>query len=61
MMMKNMSPDQMVKASQQAQQQMASMSKEDLDKAMEEMNKQGKWSEWAMVIRIHSSYVLLLW
>ena len=42
MMMKNMSPDQMVKASQQAQQQMANMSKEDLDKAMEEMNKQGK-------------------
>ena len=42
MMMKNMSPDQMVKASQQAQQQMSNMSKEDLDKAMEEMNKQGK-------------------
>jgi hypothetical protein len=37
MMMKNMSPDQMLKASQQAQQQMAGMSKEDLQKAMENM------------------------
>jgi hypothetical protein len=38
MMMKNMSPDQMLKASQQAQTQMANMSKEDLEKAMEQMN-----------------------
>ena len=37
MMMKNMSPDQMLKASQQAQQQMAGMSKEDLEKAMDNM------------------------
>ena len=50
MMMKNMSPDQMVKASQQAQQQMASMSKEDLDKAMEEMNKQGKWWWFVFIV-----------
>lgn len=35
MMMKNMSPDQMLKASQQAQSQMANMSEEDLAKAME--------------------------
>jgi len=41
MMMKNMSPDQMVKASQQAQQQMQNMSKEELEKAMEQMNKGG--------------------
>lgn len=37
MMMKNMSPDQMLKASQQAQQQMAGMSKEDLEKAMDNL------------------------
>ena len=37
-MMKNMSPDQMLKASQQAQSQMSNMSKEDLEKAMEQMN-----------------------
>ena len=42
MMMKNMSPDQMLKASQQAQSQMANMSKEDLEKAMEQMNQGGK-------------------
>jgi hypothetical protein len=42
MMMKNMSPDQMMKASQQAQSQMANMSKEDLEKAMEQMNNAGK-------------------
>lgn len=41
MMMKNMSPEQMVKASQQAQQQMQNMSKEELEKAMEQMNKGG--------------------
>lgn len=34
MMMKNMSPDQMLKASQQAQSQMTNMSEEDLEKAM---------------------------
>ncbi|KAL3797510.1 hypothetical protein HJC23_009874 [Cyclotella cryptica] len=37
MMMKNMSPDQMLKASQQAQQQMSSMSKEDMEKAWSQM------------------------
>lgn len=37
MMMKNMSPDQMLKASQQAQTQMANMSNEDLEKAMKQM------------------------
>ena len=37
MMMKNMTPDQMLKASQQAQQQMAGMSKEDLQKAMDNL------------------------
>jgi hypothetical protein len=37
MMMKNMSPDQMLKASQQAQQQMQGMSKEDLEKAMDNL------------------------
>lgn len=42
MMMKNMSPDQMLKASQQAQSQMANMSKEDLERAMEQMNQGGK-------------------
>eukprot|EP00581_Thalassiosira_minuscula_P010600 CAMPEP_0183722122 /NCGR_PEP_ID=MMETSP0737-20130205/14174_1 /TAXON_ID=385413 /ORGANISM="Thalassiosira miniscula, Strain CCMP1093" /LENGTH=431 /DNA_ID=CAMNT_0025952233 /DNA_START=49 /DNA_END=1344 /DNA_ORIENTATION=- len=42
MMMKNMSPDQMLQASQQAQAQMANMSKEDLEKAMEQMNKDAK-------------------
>jgi len=39
MMMKNMSPDQMLKASQQAQSQMGNMSKDDLEKAMNQMNK----------------------
>ena len=34
--------DQMVKASQQAQQQMSSMSTEDIEKAMDELNKQAK-------------------
>lgn len=38
MMMKNMDSDQMLKASQQAQAQMASMSKEDLEKAMDQLN-----------------------
>lgn len=42
MMMKNMSPDQMVKASQQAQAQMGNMSPEELEKAMEQMNQDGK-------------------
>jgi hypothetical protein len=42
MMMKNMSPDQMLKASQQAQQQMNSMSKEDMEKAWGEMEKNMK-------------------
>lgn len=42
MMMKNMSPDQMLKASQQAQSQMGNMSPEDLEKAMEQMNQDGK-------------------
>lgn len=42
MMMKNMSPDQMLKASQQAQAQMANMSKEELEKAMDQMNQGGK-------------------
>lgn len=37
MMMKNMSPDQMLNASQQAQSQMAKMSNEDLEKAMKQM------------------------
>ncbi|KAL7553958.1 hypothetical protein ACHAWF_017320 [Thalassiosira exigua] len=41
MMMKNMSPDQMLNASQQAQSQMATMSKEDLEKAMDQMNQAG--------------------
>ena len=38
MMMKSMSPDQMLKASQQAQQQMAGMSKEEMEKAMNNFN-----------------------
>ena len=38
-MMKNMSPDQMMKMSQQAQQQMAGMSKEEYEKALDAMNK----------------------
>lgn len=38
-MMKNMSPDQMLTMSQQAQQQMANMSPEDYEKAMERMKK----------------------
>lgn len=42
MMMKNMSPEQMMKASQQAQSQMQNMSKEDMEKAFEEMNKNAK-------------------
>mmetsp|Transcript_42381 Transcript_42381/g.90180 ORF Transcript_42381/g.90180 Transcript_42381/m.90180 type:complete len:437 (-) Transcript_42381:968-2278(-) len=42
MMMKNMSPDQMLKASQQAQSQMANMSKEDLEKAMNQMKQDEK-------------------
>lgn len=42
MMMKNMSPEQMLKASQQAQSQMAGMSKEDLEKAMEQMKQSEK-------------------
>lgn len=37
LMMKNMSPDQMLQASQQAQKQMANMSNEDLEKAMKQM------------------------
>ena len=41
MMMKNMSPDQMLKASQQAQNQMANMSKEELEKALNQMGKNG--------------------
>lgn len=40
-MMKNMSPDQMMKMSQQAQQQMANMSKEDYEKAVEKMKNGG--------------------
>ena len=42
MMMKNMSPDQMMTASQQAQSQMQNMSKEDMQKAFDEMNKNAK-------------------
>eukprot|EP00984_Skeletonema_dohrnii_P018300 scaffold8522_cov82-Skeletonema_dohrnii-CCMP3373.AAC.2 len=42
MMMKNMSPEQMMQASQQAQSQMKNMSKEDMEKAFEEMNKNAK-------------------
>ena len=42
LMMKNMSPDQMMKASQQAQEQMKSMSKEDMEKAFDQMNKNAK-------------------
>ncbi|EJK53026.1 hypothetical protein THAOC_27611 [Thalassiosira oceanica] len=38
-MMKNMSPEQMAQASQQAQQQMSNMSPGDIEKAMEQMNK----------------------
>ena len=38
-MMKNMSPEQMIKASKQAQEQMAGMSQEEIDRRMEEMNK----------------------
>lgn len=37
MMMKNMSPEQMLNASQQAQQQMSSMSKEDMEKTWSQM------------------------
>ena len=40
-MLKNMSPDQMMKMSQQAQQQMANMSKEDYEKAVEKMKNGG--------------------
>mmetsp|Transcript_14109 Transcript_14109/g.30665 ORF Transcript_14109/g.30665 Transcript_14109/m.30665 type:complete len:431 (-) Transcript_14109:92-1384(-) len=42
MMMKNMSPDQMLQASQQAQTQMSNMSEADLQKAMEQMKEEGK-------------------
>jgi len=42
MMMKNMSPDQMIKASQQAQAQMSKMSKEELESAMDQINKNAK-------------------
>jgi hypothetical protein len=38
-MMKNMTPEMMKKASEQAQQQMAGMSKEDFEKALERMKK----------------------
>lgn len=38
-MMKNMTPEQMAQASQQAQQQMSNMSPGDIEKAMEQMNK----------------------
>ena len=38
-MMKNMTPEQMKQASQQAQQQMAGMSREDIEKAMDELSK----------------------
>mmetsp|Transcript_14161 Transcript_14161/g.23457 ORF Transcript_14161/g.23457 Transcript_14161/m.23457 type:complete len:437 (-) Transcript_14161:133-1443(-) len=41
-MMQNMSPDQMMKASQQAQEKMGGMSSEDYEKAMEMMNKEQK-------------------
>merc|ERR1719253_2286218 len=37
MMMKNMSPDQMLKTSQQAQEQMKNMSSEDMQRAMDQM------------------------
>jgi len=42
MMMKNMSPEQMLKASQQAQQQMSNMSKEDMEKAWSQMENNTK-------------------
>jgi len=42
MMMKNMSGDQMVKASQQAQQQMSNMSESDMKKMMDELDKQSR-------------------
>merc|ERR1711957_960826 len=42
MMMKNMSPDQMLNASQQAQTQMSKMSQEDLESAMDQMSKNAK-------------------
>ena len=38
-MMKNMTPEQMAQASQQAQKQMSNMSPSDIEKAMEQMNK----------------------
>jgi hypothetical protein len=41
-MMKNMSPDQMMKASQEAQQKMGGMSPDDYEKAMDMMKKQQK-------------------
>lgn len=41
-MMKNMSPEQMMKASQQAQEKMGDMSEEDYEKAMGMMNKEQK-------------------
>merc|ERR1712153_121378 len=42
MMMKNMSPDQMLKASQQAQSQMSNMSQEELESAMDQISKEAK-------------------
>jgi len=42
MMMKNMSPDQMLKASQQAQTQMSTMSQEELESAMDQISKNAK-------------------
>lgn len=44
-MMKNMSPDQMLKASQQAQQQMKNMSPEDYQTALDEMKKKEEENE----------------
>mmetsp|Transcript_44073 Transcript_44073/g.51663 ORF Transcript_44073/g.51663 Transcript_44073/m.51663 type:complete len:301 (+) Transcript_44073:2-904(+) len=41
-MMKNMNPEQMMKMSQQAQEQMKSMSKEDLEDAMKRVEQSGK-------------------
>jgi hypothetical protein len=40
-MMKNMSPEQLMKVSQQSQQQMANMSREDYERAMDKMNNSG--------------------
>ena len=41
-MMKNMNPEQMAKASQQAQEQMSRMSQDDLEAAMDQINKSAK-------------------